>query len=315
MKKTVKILLPILLTVIACALGFWLLQSSNIAVLNPKGTIAAEQLELLIFVTLLMLTIVIPVLVLTFFIAWKYRESNKKAVYRPEWDGSGKLEAAWWGIPFIIIAVLSVVIWSSSYALDPYKPIASNKRPLAVQAVALQWKWLFLYPEENIATVNYLKLPKDRPIEIANSADAPMSSLWIPQLGGQIYAMNGMATKLHLQATETGTYYGASANINGKGFASMNFDTEVVEESDFESWVAHMENEPKYLSFEAYEELAEPSEKVKPISYGSFQHGLYDRIIMKFMMPDMKGDEHEVGEKTHTDAEAQPHSHAHERAY
>lgn len=287
MKKTIKILVAIIALVAVVAASMWFFQNSTIAVLEPKGLIAREQSKLLIAATLIMLIIVIPVFVLTFGIAWKYREGNKKAAYRPEWDGNSKLEAAWWGIPFALIAVLSVMIWTSSHALDPYKSIESDKKPLTVQVVALQWKWLFLYPEENIATVNYLHIPKDRPISLYNSADAPMSSLWIPQLGGQIYAMNGMTSRLHLLADETGSYYGASANINGKGFAGMNFEAKVSEEAEFEAWLASVKRAPDFLSLEAYQELAEPSEDVEPILYGGFEDGLFDTVRMKYMMPGM----------------------------
>lgn len=278
------------LTLFILLLGFvalftWLLNGNNIAVLNPKGYIAAEQLDLIITAMLIMSIVIVPVFALTIYIVWKYREGNQKATYQPDWDSDGRLEAVWWGFPLLLMALLSVLIWTSSHALDPYRPIESDKKPLVVRVVALQWKWLFLYPEQNIAAVNTLWLPEDRPIHLYNMSDAPMNSLWIPQLGGQIYAMNGMVTQLHLLANETGEYRGLSANISGEGFADMHFTATVTTQTGFKDWVRSVEKAPERLSLAAYQKLAEPSKDVPPTRYGSYEKGLYQTIMAKYMAP------------------------------
>ena len=193
------------------------------AVLDPKGFIAFEERDLLYITALLMLTVVVPVLVLAVVICWKYRAGNKKAKYEPEWDKSWALELVWWGFPCIIVALLSVLTVKSCLDLDPFKPLESDVKPLKIQVVALQWKWLFIYPEQKIATINFVQFPEKTPINFELTADAPMNSFWIPQLGGQIYAMPGMSTKLHLIANEAGSYRGSSSNISGNGFAGMIF--------------------------------------------------------------------------------------------
>lgn len=287
--------------------GAWMLFNSDaIAVLDPKGVIASQQRDLLIVVTVLTLIIIIPVFVLTFWIAWKFRAGNTKAEYAPEWDKDIRLESLWWGIPLIIIAILSGIIWTSSHALDPYKPLVADKEPLTINVVALEWKWLFLYPEQNIATVNYMQFPEDTPVNLRNTADAPMNSLWIPQLGGQIYAMSGMVTKLHLMANETGLYQGVSANISGEGFSGMNFVAAASTQAEFDTWVQSVKQSAGHLSLEEYRKLAEPSKNVQPVYYGSYQEGLYDTIVMKYMrpMPGVEGMETERGKTT-------GHGHAH----
>jgi cytochrome o ubiquinol oxidase subunit II len=182
--------------------------------------------------------------------------------------------------------ILSVIIWKSSHDLDPFKPLDSTKEPLTVQVVALQWKWLFIYPEQDIATVNTLRIPENTPINFQITADAPMNSFWIPSLGGQIYAMPGMMTKLHLDGTVQGVYEGSSANISGEGFSSMRFKTHVDSLETFNHWVDQtVKREGKDLTTEVYDELAEPSRDVLPIYYKSRDPSLYDKIIMKYMTP------------------------------
>ena len=278
------IILVLLATVL---LGGWLLRDANIAVLNPKGAIAQQQYDLIIFSTLIMLIVVVPVFVLTFFIVWKYRVGNTKtnAKYTPDWDRNRTLEAIWWGLPLLIIAILSVVIWKSSHDLDPYKPLSRDTSPITIQVVALDWKWLFLYPDQGIASVNFLQIPEDTPINFEITADAPMNSFWIPSLGGQVYAMAGMETKLHLEASEQGEYQGSSANISGEGFASMRFTTKASSREDFESWVRTTKQTPKALSRAEYTELAEPEGNIAPMYYRTFDKDLYDTIIMKYMEP------------------------------
>lgn len=205
------------------ALGWWL-RLHPPAVLQPAGPIAHKERSLMLTATLLGLAVIIPVYILTVLITLKYRVENKHAKkYQPTWDHSRVLETVWWAIPIAIIAVLSVIAWQSSYALDPFKPLASKAKPLNIQVVALDWKWLFIYPGQQVASVNELQLPVGRPVSLQITSDSVMNSFWLPRLSGQIYAMPGMSTELHLMADSGGTYDGASANISGSGFAGMAF--------------------------------------------------------------------------------------------
>jgi cytochrome o ubiquinol oxidase subunit 2 len=299
MNKKIKLILPVILALGLLAGGIWYLRDANFALLNPKGSIAHQERQLMLFASLLSLLVVVPVFALLFGIIWRYRVGNKKAVYKPDWDGSKTLETIWWLVPSVLIIVLSVVTWNSSHKLDPYKPLQSAAKPLKVQVVALDWKWLFIYPEQNIASVNFLEVPTDRPINFEITSDAPMNSLWIPQLGGQIYAMPGMSTALHLQADTVGDYKGYSANISGKGFAGMTFTTRAVEQGNFDQWVESARRSPLTLSQDAYNKLARPSENNKPVTYAAIQSGLYDTIIMKYMAMPAAGDTETQETNTH----------------
>lgn len=183
-----------------------LLSGCQGGILDPKGQIAAEQKSLILTATALMLLVVIPVIVMTLVFAWKYRAGNKEAAYEPKWSHSTKIEVVVWLIPCIIIAFLATLTWKSTHKLDPYRPLESDKKAIQVQVVALNWKWLFIYPEQQIASVNELVFPADTPVSFKITSDAAMNSFFIPQLGGQIYAMAGMQTQLHLIANEPGTY-------------------------------------------------------------------------------------------------------------
>lgn len=285
-KRTFKRAMPILAVLIigeVVILLSVLLQHKNVAILQPAGTIASQQRDLIIFASVLSLFVIIPVFVLLGFILWRYRDGNVKAKYRPNWDNNRTLETIWWGLPMFIILILAVVTWKTSHSLDPYRALDSKTKPLTVQVIALQWKWLFIYPEQNIATVNYLQIPEDTPINFEITSDAPMNSFWIPQLGGQIYAMTGMETKLHLMADEPGTYRGMSANISGEGFAGMNFAVVSTTNSDFNDWVQSVWQSPTSLTKDIYSELAKPS-KDQPITlYSSRDQDLFDTVMMKYM--------------------------------
>lgn len=289
MTKQIKLLIGSALTVLALSAFYSILKDSSVAVLNPKGAIADQQKDLIIIATLLMLVVVLPVFIMTFFIVWKYRASNKKATYTPDVEGNRVAEIIWWVIPSVIIAVLSVITWRSSYELAPYRAIASTVKPVEIQVVALQWKWLFIYPESGIATVNYIQIPEDTPIRFKITADAPMNSFWIPQLGGQIYAMAGMERELNLIASGAGEYKGLSANISGRGFSGMRFAVSSTSASEFQSWVAQVKSSGTKLDFTEYSRLSKPSEDVPQAKYASSQKGIYDNVIMKYMMPGMGG--------------------------
>lgn len=263
------------------------LRGTNIAVLNPKGSIAEQQFDLIVFTSLLSLLIIVPVFALTFYIAFKYRASNKKAKYNPDLDHNTLAEALWWGIPLLLISVLAVITFITSHKLDPYRPIESDKKPVTIQVVALQWKWLFIYPDENIATVNHIQVPEKTPINFELTSDAPMNSFWIPQLGGQVYAMAGMRTKLHLIADKTGTYKGSSANISGEGFADMKFTVKATSEAEYREWVSTVRMSPAVLTKDVYQKLAEPGKAEASITYSGRDETLYDTVIMKYMSPEV----------------------------
>jgi len=285
MPKKLKIILFVLLTLIIAVIVVLFFHNHSLAVLSPKGPIAQKERTLMIIAAILMLVVIIPVFTLTFGIVYKYRASNKKATYSPDWDHSRIVETIWWTIPVILIITLGVITWQSTHALDPYKPLVSKNKPMTIQVVALQWKWLFIYPEQNIASVNYVQFPSQTPINFVITADAPMNSFWIPQLGGQIYAMPGMSTQLHLMADNNGSYYGSSANISGVGFAGMNFTAKSTSQDDFNNWVRNVKQSPNKLSFSQYNTLAQPSTNNPPVYYSSKEAYLYNTIVMKYMMP------------------------------
>lgn len=255
----------------------------RIAMLNPKGWVAEQQKDLMWTATWLMLLVVIPVFIMTAWIAWKYRASNPDHVYTPEWDNSILAETVWWGFPLLIITILSIVTFKSTHALDPYKPLVSETPPLRVQVVALQWKWLFIYPDQKVASINLLQIPEKTPINFELTSDAPMNSFWIPELGGQIYAMSGMRTKLHLIADQTGEFAGASANLSGEGFSGMNFIAKATPQNDFEEWVKKAQSSTTDLEQKSYEQLAAPSRYNKVETFTLKDPDLFEWILMKTM--------------------------------
>jgi cytochrome o ubiquinol oxidase subunit 2 len=287
MRKKYRIAIITILLIAVFVIAARYLGSHNVALLNPKGLIALKERGLMITITLLMLIVVVPVFVMTFVIAWKYRESNTNATYTPEWDHNSVAEFTWWAIPCALILVIGLITWQSSHDLDPYKPLASSASPVTIQVVALQWKWLFIYPEQNIATVNYVEFPQNTPINFEITSDAPMNSFWIPQLGGQIYAMAGMRTNLHLMASGMGSYNGSSANLSGAGFAGMRFVAKSVSSSEFKDWVTDIASTGRRLDANQYAQLSKPSENDPVTYYSSEENGLYDWIISKYLMPGM----------------------------
>jgi cytochrome o ubiquinol oxidase subunit 2 len=230
-----------------------------------------------------MLLVVVPVIILTVVFAWKYRASNKSATYDPDWSHSTKIEVVVWLIPCLIIIALGIITWKSSHDLDPYKPIESNVKPVTVEAVAMNWKWLFIYPELKIATVNQLALPVGTPVNFKITSDSIMNSFFIPQLGSQVYAMAGMETKLHLIANEAGTYDGMSANYSGGGFSGMKFKAIAMSNFEFDKWVEQVRASSKQLASADYKVLAKPSE-ADPVTYfGRVEDGLFTGILHQYM--------------------------------
>jgi len=257
----------------------------NSELLDPKGLIALKERDLIWIATLLMLIIVVPVLLLTFVICLRYRASNKDAEYMPAWNHDTMAEIIWWGFPFLIVLFLSILTWKSSHELDPFKPLQSSTKPLRIQVVALQWKWLFIYPEEKIATVNFFQFPEGTPLNFEITADAPMNSFWIPQLGGQIYAMPGMSSKLHLIAQESGEFRGSSANLSGIGFAGMVFTAKATTKDEYDEWLKTAAKSSASFGIDEYKDLAKPSENNPRAIYSLKDENLYHQILMKYMMP------------------------------
>ena len=269
-------------------LSFALLAGCNTVVLNPSGDIAAQQGNLIVVSTVLMLIIIVPVIALTILFAWKYRKSNTAAKYEPDWDHSTKLELVIWGAPLLIIIVLGLITWITTHTLDPYRPLSridaerplpADHKPMVVEVVALDWKWLFIYPEQGIATVNELATPVDVPIQFKITASTYMNSFFIPALAGQIYAMAGMETKLHAVLNKPGTYEGFSANYSGHGFSHMRFKYHGMSQSDFESWVKDVKAQGGALDKPTYVALEKPSEREPVRRYSSVDPTLYHAIL------------------------------------
>ena len=253
-------------------------------VLDPKGQVGIDEKNLIIIATVLMLIVVIPVIVMTLYFAWKYRDGQEQQIYAPKWAHSGKIEAAVWAIPIVIVIVLGVITWQSTQQLDPYKPLEGKGKHLTVEVVSLNWKWLFIYPEQGIATVNELVFPANVPVEYKITSESTMNSFFIPQLGSQIYSMAGMETKLHLIANEPGTFKGFSANYSGAGFTGMKFNAIATPtQADFDTWVNKVKSQANTLTKANYDALALPSEN-NPVTYfADVDDGLFHTIIMKYM--------------------------------
>jgi cytochrome o ubiquinol oxidase subunit 2 len=261
------------------------LHNANFAILNPAGVVAEREKRLMITTVTLGLLVIIPVFIMTAFIVLRYREGNHKAKYSPELSGNWLAETVWWVIPSLIILVLSIITWNSSHDLDPHKALASSVKPLNVQVVALDWKWLFIYPDQGVASVNEVNFPVDTPVHFDITADAPMNSFWIPRLGSQIYAMPGMATHLNLMADKTGTFAGSSANISGKGFSGMDFDANAVSAVRFNDWLRTARQSPRSLDAGSYRLLAKPSSHDSVVYYSSVDARLFDKVVNKYMTP------------------------------
>ena len=280
----------VVLTLLAAAL----LTGCDTVVMSPSGDIAMQQRDLLVWATILMLLVIVPVIVLTLWFAWRYRETNEDATYAPEWTHSTVLELVIWSVPLLIIIALGAMTWVGTHKLDPYRPldridaqtpVPADLEPLTVEVVALDWKWLFIYPEQGIATVNELAAPVDHPIRFKITASTMMNSFFIPALAGQIYAMAGMETKLHGVINEPGVYKGFSANYSGAGYSHMKFDFHGLSEADFDAWVAKVKASERNLDRETYLELEVPSAKVPVTLYSDVDPTLYHGILNRCVAP------------------------------
>jgi cytochrome o ubiquinol oxidase subunit 2 len=248
-------------------------------VLDPRGPVGVSERLILFDSFSIMLVIVIPVILATFAFAWWFRASNKRATYRPNWAFSGTLELIVWAIPAIVVTFLGGIAWFGSHELDPYKPIPSASKPVEVEVVSLDWKWLFIYPDEGIATVNQLVVPVGLPVHFRLTSSGVMNSFFVPQLGSQIYTMAGMTSQLNLQADHAGTYHGLSAQFSGQGFADMHFEVSAVSPDAYANWVANTKRAGPSLDDAAYAALANPSENVTPTTYKAIDPALFDAVV------------------------------------
>ena len=283
-----------ILRVSVLLLAALLLSSCDWVVMAPSGDIAVQQRDLIVLSTVLMLLIIVPVIFLTFFFAWKYRASNKDAEYAPEWHHSTRLELIIWSAPLAIILVLGTVTWIATHKLDPYRPldridantpVPEGVEPLVVEVVAIDWKWLFFYPEQGIATINELAAPVNTPIQFKLTSSSIMNSFFVPALAGQIYAMPGMQTNLNAVINKEGVYKGFSGNFSGDGFSHMRFDFHGLSEADFDAWVAKVQADTTRLGREEYLVLERPSER-EPVRYfGDVDPSLYEAIVNMCVAP------------------------------
>jgi cytochrome o ubiquinol oxidase subunit 2 len=248
-------------------------------VLDPQGPVASAE-RIILFDSLgIMLAIVIPTILATFAVAFWFRASNSRAGYTPDWEYSGRIEMVVWSIPAMTVLLVGGIAWIGAHDLDPRKPLASSTKPVVVQVVSLDWKWLFIYPEEGIAAVNRLTVPADTPIDFQLTSSGVMNSFFVPQLGSQIYTMAGMVTRLQLQADQPGSYVGRSAQFSGDGFSDMYFVVDAVPADKFTAWVAATRSDGPTLDAKTYAALAKPSEAVTPFTYKAVAPDLFRTIV------------------------------------
>jgi cytochrome o ubiquinol oxidase subunit II len=269
----------------AILIGAATLSGCSEGVLDPKGPVAAAE-RLILFNSLgIMLAIVIPTILATLGVAFWFRSSNSRARYRPNFAHSGRLELLVWSIPAMTVLLVGGVAWIGAHDLDPRKPIAASVRPVTIQVVSLDWKWLFIYPELGIASVNQLTIPVATPVNFELTSSGVMNSFFVPQLGSQIYTMAGMATRLNMQADHTGTYRGLSAQYSGSGFSDMRFSVAAVPTQDFDKWVATARGDGPALDAQAYADLARPGGPIAPFTYRAVAPGLFNSILAAVMHP------------------------------
>lgn len=269
----------------------YLVRGKNIALFNPQGLIAQQQHSLMMFVVTVLFCLAIPTLTILFFTVWRYRESNPKAKPAPETRRSKYFAVSLWMIPLAALLLLVSVMWPATHRLAPQNAINNGAKPLTIQVISLRWKWLFLYPEQGIATVNFVQLPVDTPVTFEMTADeTPMSSFWVPNLAGQLYTMTGHVNRLNLLASAPGDYPGKTAEINGAGFAGMNFTVRASSTRDFDDWVQSVKQAPNALDGAGYQSLLTPSENNPVALYSAYGPDLYANVIAKYTGP---------GEHTH----------------
>jgi cytochrome o ubiquinol oxidase subunit 2 len=269
---------------LAVAVGL-LASACERSVLDPKGPIAAQERTILLDSLTVMLIIVVPTILAALAFAWWFRASNTKARFRPDFVYSGRIELLVWSIPILTIAFLGGLIWIGSYQLDPHRPIASDQPPLQIQVVSLDWKWLFIYPDQGVASLQQLVIPVGRPVRFSITSASVMNDFFVPQLGSQIYAMNGMVTELNLQADRAGDYQGLSAHFSGDGFPYMRFVARAVSAADFERWITAAKAQGPSLDAGAYAGLQRQTFGAAPLTYSQVQSGLFADIAARRIAP------------------------------
>ena len=268
----------------ALAAGLGLAASACTGVLDPAGPVGRDDSRILIDATLIMLAIIVPTILLAFWMAWRYRASNTKAEYLPYWSYSGRIEAVVWSIPILTIMFIGGVIWIGSYRLDPFRPL-SKTPPLEVQVVSLDWKWLFIYPQQGVATVNQLVMPAGQPVHFSITSASVFNTFFIPRLGSMIYAMPGMVSQLHLQADRPGAMWGQSAMFSGDGFSDMQFQVRSVPAADFAAWAQGARGGGPVLDSATYAQLAKQSHNVPSSTYRAVDPHLFDAIATQKIPP------------------------------
>lgn len=274
----------------------FLTKGTDVALLNPKGYVAHEQYKLLVHSTLVMLVFAVPVALAIYFFAWRYREDNQKSIYNPNTKEHKAYLLFAWGGPLAVVIVLAALMLPATQQLAHQQPIESSNDPITVQVVALNWKWLFIYPDHDVASLNYVQIPVDTPVRFELTADgAPMSSFWIPHLGGMLYVMTGHVNPVNLISDTIGDYPGSSAEINGHGYAHMKFTTRVSSQSDFDNWIADKQQSGVALSDSEYEKLKVPSEGDKPAYFKGPDADFFSDIVSKYAGSHGHGGDHEHG--------------------
>jgi len=258
-------------------------------VLNPKGPIADAERGLLFDAFTVMMLVIVPIIVMAFLFAWRYRASNRDARYEPTWAYSAKVDAVVWLIPALIVIAVGVLVWRSTHKLDPYREIASQQPPLDIQVVGQDWKWLFIYPEQGIAVVNQMAIPTGRPISLRITSDTVMNSFYVPALAGQIYAMAGMQTRLQMLADQPGKFVGRNTQYSGGGFSDQHFEVLATSQADFDAWAAEAKQSPDKLDAATYARLAQKSRNNPVAYYSTVEPRLFDSIIEKFAGPHAHG--------------------------
>jgi cytochrome o ubiquinol oxidase subunit 2 len=267
--------------VAAVAAACLLASCRGAGVLDPHGPVASAERLIMINATAIMLVVVVPVIVLTLAFAWWYRASNARAAYRPDWSYSGEIELVVWAIPTLVVILLAGVAWTGSHQLDPPRQLESDATPIRVEVVSLDWKWLFIYPDQQVAAVNQLVVPVGAPIEFSLTSATVMNAFFVPQLGGMIYTMPGMTTRLNLLAERAGEYPGLSSQFSGDGFSDMRFMVHAVPAADFETWLARTRGEGPALNADAYSQLARAGTTPQAQRYGRVDANLFERIVQR----------------------------------
>ena len=262
------------------------LASCGEGVLSPRGSVGADEVTILYDATVIMLAVIVPVIVLILVFAWWFRADNTRARYLPDWEYSGQIEMIVWSIPALVIVFLGGIAWIGSHKLDPSQPIASPAAPLEVDVVSLDWKWLFIYPTQGVASVNRLVIPAGVPVHFTLTSSSVMNAFFIPQLGSMIYTMNRMATQLYLNADQPGTFLGMSSHFSGDGFATMEFKVEALPKDGFSAWIDETrKGAAATLTSQTYQDIAKQSMNVAPFAYMAVEPDLFDKVVKQSLPP------------------------------